>query len=323
MVCTVVRAQDPIYSQFYAAPLQLNPAFAGNTFAPSIALNYRNQWPNFPNAYTTYSASFDQYLEAAHSGVGFMVQSDNAGEGLLKTTSLSGFYAYRLELTNSLFLKGGIELGAVQTRFDWDRFVFLDQLDQIDGNVLTSDEERPDNTTNTYFDVSTGILLFSERFYGGLTMKHLNTPDESIISVNSNLRQGLPMRLSLHGGMQIPIWEGNNAALPAFISPNLLYIKQGNFQQVNAGAQFGLGVVQLGTWFRHTFGNSDAVILAFGLQKGVIKVGYSFDWTVSSFGIATGGGSHELSLRLNFDNTDERRRRNAANRYNDCFNIFR
>lgn len=316
-------AQDPIYSQFYAAPLQLNPALAGNTFAPSLALNYRNQFPNFPNAYTTYSVSFDQYLERARSGVGVMILADNAGDGLIKTTKLSGFYAYRLEMTDGVFLKGGIELGAIQVRYDWDRFVFLDQLDALGGNISISEEERPTNTNKTYFDISTGLVIFNERFYGGLSLKHLNTPDESILGISGNLSEGLPLRTSIHGGVQIPIWQNNKSDLPTFISPNVMFVKQGNFYQANLGANLSLGVVQVGAWFRHTFSNPDAVILMFGLQKGIIKVGYSFDWTVSNFGIQTGGGSHELSLRLNFDNSDDLRSRRAANRYNDCFSIFR
>jgi hypothetical protein len=40
-----VTAQDPQYSQFYAAPLYLNPAFAGATGQNRIGINYRNQWP--------------------------------------------------------------------------------------------------------------------------------------------------------------------------------------------------------------------------------------------------------------------------------------
>ncbi|MEY4602756.1 MAG: hypothetical protein RIT43_48, partial [Bacteroidota bacterium] len=40
-----VSAQDPTFTQFYANPLYLNPAFAGSHGCPRFALNYRNEWP--------------------------------------------------------------------------------------------------------------------------------------------------------------------------------------------------------------------------------------------------------------------------------------
>ena len=40
-----VKAQDPEFTQFYANPLYLNPAFAGSARCPRIVMNYRNQWP--------------------------------------------------------------------------------------------------------------------------------------------------------------------------------------------------------------------------------------------------------------------------------------
>jgi len=62
--CSTAFGQDPIFSQFYAAPLQINPAFTGNTYTPNIALNYRNQWSGWPGtAYSTYAASVDQFIE--------------------------------------------------------------------------------------------------------------------------------------------------------------------------------------------------------------------------------------------------------------------
>ncbi len=54
------KAQDPHFSQFFASPLTLNPAFTGKfdgTFR--VAGNYRNQWPAFNNVYTTYTVSVD------------------------------------------------------------------------------------------------------------------------------------------------------------------------------------------------------------------------------------------------------------------------
>ncbi len=76
-------SQDPVFSQFYAAPLQLNPALTGLVPAPVISLNYRNQWPNIPNAFSTYSVSFSQYIPNINSGVGLMIEADIAGGGIL------------------------------------------------------------------------------------------------------------------------------------------------------------------------------------------------------------------------------------------------
>lgn len=316
-----LKAQDPVFSQFYAAPIQLNPAFAGSTFAPRFAINYRTQWSNFPNAYTTFAASYEQFLERANSGIGMTLMSDTAGDGLYKTLSASFIYSYRVQILKDLFLKGGIELGVNQERLDWDRLVFLDQIDRFDGPVLASNEERPATLSNNYVDISTGLLLFSSKYYVGLTLKHLNTPSQTYLFVNENLSEGLPMRFGIHAGAEFSLSGNNKRGNGAFISPNIIYVKQGEFTQINAGAYFGLGAVYLGSWFRHTVSNSDAVIFLAGVKQGIFKLGYSFDYTVSDFGIEN-GGAHELSLILNLDNSESYKRRRGS-RYNDCFKIFR
>ncbi len=316
MTLTSLKAQDPIFSQFFSSPIQLNPAFVGSTYAPRVAINYRNQWPNLPNAYTTYAVSVEQYFRQLNSGIGVMVMADNAGDGLYKTTKISGTYAYQLTLDNDMYIRGGIEIGVFQARLDWDRLVFLDQIDAIEGPLYPSEESRPSSLNNNFFDVSTGLLFYSKMFYGGLTVKHLNTPDESFLAINENLEEGLPMRVSLHGGAEFPLWKRNKSRSAAFLSPSIMYIKQGEFSQVNLGAYLGLGAVYAGAWFRHTFTNADAAIFLVGVQRGVFKIGYSFDMTVSALGLDN-GGAHEMSLILNFDQNKRRVD------YNDCFQLFR
>ncbi|HHH50722.1 MAG TPA: type IX secretion system membrane protein PorP/SprF [Saprospiraceae bacterium] len=318
----ILWAQDPIFSQFYSAPLQLNPAFTGNTYAPRINMNYRNQWPSL-NAYVTYATSYDQFFEGINSGLGLMILSDDAGEGLLKTTSVSGFYSYRLQIDRDFYMKFGVEGAWVQTRFDWDRFLFGDAIDPTVGPIspggtpFPSEETQPDVLSKSYLDISTGILIYSPMFYGGISIKHLNTPDEGILGINNNLNTGLPVRMSVHGGMQITIKEGNNRTPSAFISPNVMYIRQGDFSQINLGAYGSLASFFLGTWFRHVISHGDAVIALAGVQTGIFKIGYSYDLTISGLSGKT-GGAHEISFIINFD----------ANRpktidYNDCFKIFR
>ncbi|HQK98508.1 MAG TPA: type IX secretion system membrane protein PorP/SprF, partial [Bacteroidia bacterium] len=66
----VADAQDPQFTQFYANPLYLNPAFAGSGRCPRVGINYRNQWPALKQTYITTSASYDQHFDALNGGVG-------------------------------------------------------------------------------------------------------------------------------------------------------------------------------------------------------------------------------------------------------------
>jgi Type IX secretion system membrane protein PorP/SprF len=77
---SVAYGQDPVFSQWYASPLQTNPAFAGTNQAPFIALNYRMQYPSFNNgaAYSTFAASYDQALNRSNSSIGISVMLGKA-----------------------------------------------------------------------------------------------------------------------------------------------------------------------------------------------------------------------------------------------------
>ncbi len=322
----LVNGQDPIYSQFFASPLQLNPAFTGNTESPHFALNYRNQWSTFSNgnqAYETYSASYSQFSRRLNSGYGLMLLTDDAGQGLIKTTKVSGFYAYRLQVTKDIFAKIGVEGGFLQTRLAWSKLVFGDQLDDLyglttaGGTALPTQEVAPVDLNKVVVDVSTGFLIYGPSFYGGVSLKHLNTPNEAFLDVNENLNTGLPLRLTIHGGAEITLVEGNKRREGSFISPNIMYIKQGDFGQINVGAYAGLGLVYAGLWYRHANTNSDAAIALIGFRKDFFRIGYSYDIPVNpNFGINDNGGSHEVSLIFNFEKP------NSVD-YNDCFNLFR
>ena len=313
--------QDPIFSQFYASPLQLNPAFAGNTVGPTVHLNYRNQWPSWQRAYTTYAASYSQFFRPVNSGFGLMLLSDDAADGLLKTNKIAGFYSYRLQINREWRLKLGVEAAYVQTRLDWDRLVFLDQLDPLEGlspggTPIPSAEVRPESLNNGYFDVSTGLLVYSSRFYGGVTIKHLNTPNESILGINENSTStSLPVRYSVHAGMELPLNIGPRWSRNSFFSPSIMYVRQEPFAQINGGGMLRVGSIFGGLWYRHSIGNADAFIFLVGVQQGALKIGYSFDLP-QSISLSNTGGTHEISLTMTFGDEDRID-------YNDCLNLFR
>ncbi|MCS6930170.1 MAG: PorP/SprF family type IX secretion system membrane protein [Saprospiraceae bacterium] len=310
-------AQDPIFSQFYAAPLQLNPAFVGSSHAPRAGAAYRNQWTGFSNAYHTYAVFYEQTLEQLNAGVGLNLEGDNAGDGILRTLRASTLFSYRLQLNKQLAVKIGAEVGMHQVTVDWNRLVFPDQLDPIQGPVLNTAELRPDRPNKSLLDVSAGLLLASSHFWLGVGLKHLNSPDQGILFINDNLANGLPLRYTIHGGLELPLKKSNKEGLNSFISPNVLFAQQGPYRQVNMGSYLAVGPVFGGVWFRHTIANADAVILLVGVRRDAFKLGFSYDLTVSD--LATqGGGTYEMTLGIFFD-----RGRKPPIDWNDCGKMFR
>jgi type IX secretion system PorP/SprF family membrane protein len=317
-----LSAQDPVFSQFYSAPLQLNPSLAGVAYKPNFAINYRNQWPGLNNAYQTYALSYDQYFEDYNSGVGFYLQADDAGNGILKTNKAAAIYAYRLRINRQWEVKWGIELGLVQSRLNWEKLVFGDQLDPIFGPVspggtpIPGAEIQPEDLNLTYLDIGTGGVLYSKRLYLGLSIKHLNNPSQSYLGKAENLNGGLPLRWNVHVGTEIPIQAGNKDRWKAFISPGIMYVRQGPFQQINLGTFVGMGDIYGGLWYRHAGADPDAVIGAIGLRKGYLRFTYSYDITISPLSNKS-GGSHELGIMINLDDGK------AESSYNDCMILFR
>ena len=62
--------------------MYLNPAMTGSDRCPRFVMNYRNQWPGLQNGqFVTYSASYDQHVDAVAGGLGVMVMTDREGDG--------------------------------------------------------------------------------------------------------------------------------------------------------------------------------------------------------------------------------------------------
>src|SRR6185295_4728317 len=83
------QAQDLEFSQFFNAPLYLNPAFAGVKVGPRFALNYRNEWAGLGDAYISYAASYDQHFNVLDGGIGIQVLSDRQANGIYVANSVT------------------------------------------------------------------------------------------------------------------------------------------------------------------------------------------------------------------------------------------
>jgi type IX secretion system PorP/SprF family membrane protein len=308
------NGQDPEFSQFYANPLYLNPALAGANTCPRLVLNYRNQWPSLSNSFVTYNLSYDQYIDKIRGGVGLLVNTDNAGGGILRTTTASLMYSFRLQAGKHFVVNMAVQGSFYQKSLNWDKLQFEDQIDPQQGFINPTSEQPPDNSSLIFPDFAAGVAFgWKGILHGGVAVHHLSEPNMAFYSQNTN---NLPMKITGHFGGNINLEGGSSFGADSepkfFLSPNILYQQQGPFHQLNAGVYVVRYPLIIGGWFRHNFENSDAVIALIGLQYESLKIGYSYDMTLSNLRGNT-GGAHEVSVAWQFSCYEKRRRIRAIN----------
>ena len=291
--------QDHVFSQFYASPLYLNPALAGSKICPRLTLNYRNQWPGLGKGFVSYSASWDQQIDKISGGLGVIADADVSGGGALNTYSGSAMYSYRLQASPKIVLNLALQAGYLQYSLNWDKLLFEDQIIPGTGEIIASSEQRPPDLSIGTIDFATGILAgYNQRLYIGAAMHHITMPDMAFYTDDLNK---LDVRYTIHAGAIFDIKEGINGGdvEDLSFSPNIVYIQQGDFRQINAGLYVNLYPFVAGAWYRHTIDNPDAAIVLVGFQHEKFKIGYSFDFTVSRLSIKS-GGAHEVSFSWQF-----------------------
>jgi len=316
-----VTAQDPQFSQFYAAPLYLNPALAGSTNQARAGINYRNQWPAIDANFTTMSAYFDYFFEDYSSAVGVIITRDVEGLANLSSLSLGLQYSYELQLTKYLGFRPGAQVAVYTRDVNFDKLTFGDQFDPNTGQIIDPSTAETFNTgtRRTFADISLGGVFFTKSAWLGVSAWHLTQPNQSIIGEQSKL----PMKLSVHGGFKFfmkPGVVGNGVYArnaERSIAPALQYRHQGEFDQLDLGLYFTFEPLVLGTWYRgvpfKNIGgtvNNESIVLMLGFvklgAKDALNIGYSYDYTISKLGPGS-GGAHEFSLVYTWPMRDPRK----------------
>jgi type IX secretion system PorP/SprF family membrane protein len=312
--CLKLDAQDQQYTQFYAAPMALNPAFAGTSSQSRVAMTYRNQWPALPKAFVSYNFSFDHFVPDIKSGFGLNVSHDRAGTGALTFTSVALQYAYEINITRKISVRPAINIGYGSNFLDIDRLTFSDQLAREEDGAATLDPDRSRFAQEpvNYPDFGAGLLIFSEKFWFGAAMHHINEPIHSLVGRESVL----PRKFTAHGGMRIKLADVGAFTKRQFIVPAFNYQFQGLFDQLDLGFYYEYDPIALGIWYRGLPGlkknanssiNQDALAILVGYEINNMRIGYSYDLTISSF-TPNSGGAHEISVVMEFASKKNKKR---------------
>lgn len=309
LLCALGKAQDPQFSQFYALPTYVSPAFAGTSVQTRFAMAYRNQWPTIPGAFETYNFSYDQYVDKFNSGVGVLATYDKAGSGALRYTNVAVQYAYEIELKRKTYIRPSVQVGYVSHAVDYSKLIFGDQL--ASGSEVGSHDHLQGQNLN-YMDAAAGVLYFTPEYWLGVSLHHLNKPNQSLLFAESEV----PRKFSMHGGyrhlIRTRVIQQNEQYLIAAFN----YRSQGKYDQLDIGGYYEMEPFSIGLWYRGIplfkrydkgHGNSDAVAVSFGYSINDLRIGYSYDATISNLNVGNTGGAHELTLVLELANRRKKR----------------
>ncbi len=290
---TELRAQDPQFSQFYANPIYTNPAFAGSVNHGRVVMGFRNQWPSISGAFRTGNFSYDEHFDKLNGGIAIQATYDEQGVGTLRTTGLNFIYAYQIPITRKFTMQAAVQAGFMQKSIDFNKLLWYDQIILTQGFINPTAEPNG-NGTVMIPNFAAGIIGYSKSFYGGFAVHNIFEPAQGFYVGSSN---PIPRRFTAHAGLVIPIIRDRNELRQLNLYPNVIVKSQRQFNQVNVGMYLGKGPYVAGAYFRQNTINSDAIILLLGVKTSKVKIGYSYDATVSAARIGA-VNSHEVTLSL-------------------------
>lgn len=297
------HAQDYHFSQFYANPLYLSPSLAGATDGGRLIVNYRNQWPEISKAFSTYAVSFDNFFPRFNSGIGFYLLQDKAGSVGLTSTHAAFQYSYNLMITKDWQVVPAIQFAYGNKSVDFSKIVFPDQPPGTPG--ASGSYDRLNNEQIHYIDMAASVFVYSSKYWVGITVDHLSRPNYTFLNEESKF----DYKYVLFGGMNIWTEQRRRSGMQRAFSTSFRYQHQNQFNQLDVGVYWHNFPIELGFWYRGlpVFNNSnssalnqDALIALLAYNLGPLRVGYSYDITISSLGWST-AGAHEISLIYEFN----------------------
>jgi len=294
-----MEAQDMHFTQFYSSPLYLNPAYTGADVCSRVSATYRNQWPGISKTYKSYLLSIDHYVQKYNVGIGLLFGNDVAGTGNLRTTIINPLIAYEATLTKRLVLRAGVQPGISIKSINFNNLIFGDQIARGGGvNTLETPTE-----TKTFFDIGAGALLYSKKYWVGVSFYHLNKPNETLRGQSEE--SPLPLKYSVHGGYKYTINPDEKEEFKRkSVSGALHYRGQAEFDQFDVGFYYSQYVFNAGLWYRGIpglkaykpgYSNNDAVSIVIGIRTDRMNFGYSYDYTISKL-TNMSHGAHEISI---------------------------
>lgn len=277
----VYGQQQAMFTQYMFNGLAINPAYAGSQESLSLTALARQQWTGLEGSPSTQTFSAHSPIKNEKIALGVLFVNDKIG--LVRQTGLQACYAYRIQMrkgTMSLGLQGGFtsfrsEFSTLYVQNPNDPYFSNNDVNQLLPNF------------------GTGAYYYSERFYLGFSVPQLVSNYykrengiffSSVLQVRHYFLTGgyvfdINPSLKLKPSVLLKAVEGAPLALD--LNANLLLKK----------------VIWLGLSYRSFQSLSTLLELQVTDQ---FRLGYAYDFAISSQQKGLHYGSHELMLNYRF-----------------------
>ncbi len=264
--------QNNLFNTYSYDLMQLNIASAGSKCIDAN-LNYRAQWVGLKDNPKVFQLNASMALGAS-SGIGLKVRQQNIG--LLTFNNITAGYAYKINLGSSYKLRIGLGLSWQQNVFNSSKVVVVDA-----STPLPNSTQRANN-----FDTEAGALLLGDKLTLGLSANSIYNTNKSF----GNEAYVLNQQINFVGAYKV--YKGKSLTIEPWLL-NRYSVKGVNQFEGMLNAKI-VEIVTVGAGYRQAYG----AIALIGVEKGNIKLVYSYDYNISKR--ISLGSSHQIMLGLNF-----------------------
>lgn len=295
-------------SQYHQNHFIINPAAMGLNDEVDLNLSFRQQWVGFDNAPQTYyfsghgllgrkeGSKYNPSLRTSRRGpvkaptvktgklkhsVGGNVMMDKYGP--FQRLNFNGAYSIHVPLSKAMNLACGIGIGGANLAFDQSKVTMLNGTDQTYSSFLGSGGQQ-----KFLADLNTGLYLYTQYLFFGYSTSQ-------VLQQKFNFGDVTEAKLKTHhyilAGYRIDInadWNIIPNVLVKFMTPSPAAI------DLNAKVNY-LDKFFIGASYRH----KDAIVGFAGIQYNGFKLGYSYDYTISTLKKQNSGG-HEVLIGYKF-----------------------
>jgi type IX secretion system PorP/SprF family membrane protein len=277
---TIVAQQINLNSQYLFNDMLVNPGATGSKDYIPIQLNFRKQWANFAGSPTTQFISAEGKI-AKNLGFGGIIFNDISGPGRRTGININTAYHLQLDAQKRHYLGFGVGVSFAQHCIDKNRITtYLPNDPAVDRGY--NNQMVPDASFGVFY-------RFLDKGYVGISAYNLIQTKTDLFKVGNKLYNPLVRTYYLYGGYNFSIGEKSKIKT----STLLRVIEAGTFQfDVSAIYEWNHWF-----WIGGSYRFKAAAVAMAGIQIKMVRIGYSYDFTLSDIKKYS-SGSHEIYIEL-------------------------